>query len=196
MEHERSLAWARYSNGVSLLGNIALIQVLDPVVPLNEQNQRRARSPIALREKLDQMESSDFRRIALRQLEMVCNRLSAGFPLENKGFWLAKGGGASLSTTRDRTDGRFIGLHIDRWERRSLETISAARNRVCLNMGPDTRYLVFVSTNLRYIADLYNLDAANSCTTSHAQAYLRDHPEVPVYRVRVEPGEAYIAPTE
>jgi len=170
----------RYSSGRPLLGNIALIRVLDDVF----QSEQHNRGPMANR------------RAELRILDDVCKRLAGGALLENKGCWLSTGGGGSLSTTVDRRDGLRIGLHVDRWERRSLDTLSDARNRVCLNLGPNRRYFVFLPNDLREIADIYDLGFEDTFTTSHAKVFLRDHPDIPVFRLRLEPGEAYIAPTE
>jgi hypothetical protein len=111
-------------------------------------------------------------------------------------FKLLFGGGMSLSTTRERSNGKLTGLHIDRWEKRPLSSLSSARNRVCLNMGPHPRWLVFLAIDLHEIAALCGIDVTIPFTTSHAQTYLRRHPITPVYRLRIEPGEAYVAPTE
>ena len=212
---EQPIVWDRYSCGRPLLGNIALIRVLDAVLPsvqlgrgsfLNGPDATKpipslnhAQKPLSalpfdgLSIRLD---SPEVKNAALQKLSAVCKLLTGDSLLENKGCWLSKGEGKSLSTTIDRRDGLRIGLHVDHWEQRPLETLSAARNRVCLNLGPNPRYLVFISTNLDEIATRYNLNFADSFTTFHAKTFLRDYPTVPVFRLRIEPGEAYIAPTE
>jgi len=168
--------WTYYTTGNCLHHNIAVIRVIDSALLRDPLSERGA--------------------MTLDRLDAICRRLSPHAPLEHKGRWLAKGAGTSLSTTWDRNDQKFTGLHIDRWERKSLTSYKSARNRVCLNMGPRPRYLVFMTLDLLAIAARYGIDQTASITTSHAQIHLREHPIMPVYRLRIEPGEAYIAPTE
>ena len=212
---EGPIVWDHYNRGRPLLGNIAVIRVLDVVLPLEKDHQgsplvepnpthsikllrcvQDPRASLLLNWESNWLGSSDVKNAILQKLEEVCSGLAEGSLLENKGYWLSKGGGKSLSTTIDRSDGLRIGLHIDRWERRPLGTLASARNRVCLNLGPGSRYLVFAARDLQEIATRYNLTSRDFFTTRHAQTYLREHPEVPVFRLRIEPGEAYIAPTE
>jgi hypothetical protein len=184
---ERGRTWDRYEGGRCLHENLALVRVMDG-------------SALAEASGFECGPGQQGWRInwgmALEQLEAVCKRLCADSPIEHKGRWLAKGGGISLSTTWDRNDGNLTGLHIDRWERRPVGSSSSARNRVCLNLGPRSRYLVFVGIDLMELAARHGIDGTGLFMTSHAQTYLRQHPMTPVYRLRIEPGEAYVAPTE
>jgi hypothetical protein len=167
-------AWDLYHGDRCLHENIALVHVIGA----------RFVSKVSLRQ------------VVLDRLEAVCHQLCAGAPVEHRGRWLAKGGGTSLSTTIDRSDGKRIGLHIDQWERQPLASVRSARNRLCLNMGPGARYLVFVAVDLWDIAASCGVAPTNPFTTRKAQVYLRQHPMTNVYRLRIEPGEAYIASTE
>lgn len=211
---EGPIVWDYYNRGRPLPGNIAVVRVLDVVLPFEDyqgsalvepcpthsikllQCVQDPRSSLLLNWESNWLSSSEVKNAVLRKLEEVCSGLAEGSLLENKGCWLSQGGGKSLSTTIDRSDGLRIGLHIDRWERRPLGTLASARNRVCLNLGPGSRYLVFVATDIQEIAKQYNLTSEDFFTTRHAQTYLREHPAVPLFRLRIEPGEAYIAPTE
>jgi hypothetical protein len=188
-EAERSPVWERYEGGKCLRENLALVRVIDPF-------SKNPAPSSGLEGGAGQQGWPNDWRMALEQLEAVCMRLNADSPLEHKGRWLAKGGGTSLSTTWDRNDGRLTGLHIDRWERGPVASFSSARNRVCLNLGPRSRYLVFVPLDLPELAARSGIDRTGSFTTSHAQTYLRQNPMTPVCRLRIEPGEAYVAPTE
>lgn len=171
---ERGTAWQHYDDNNCLHDNIALVQVMDAKL----------------------LEAGDQSRVVLGALDAVCQRLGAGAPVEHKGRWLAKGSDISLSTTIDRTDGNRIGLHIDRWERRPLASVRFARNRLCLNMGPRPRYLVFLAVDVLETAASCGVAPSSPFTTRDAQAYLRQHPMTAVYRLRIEPGEAYVASTE
>lgn len=185
--------WDRYEGGKCLHGNVGLVRVIDARALLEAE--RKQLEPFGENPDCDPI-GNDTWRMALKLLDGVCGRLCEDTPLDHKGRWLAKGGGVSQSTTRDRSDGKLTGLHIDRWERRPLESLSSARNRVCLNMGPGPRWLVFMAIGLQEMAAHCAIEPPISFTTAHAQMYLRQHPLTPVYRLRIEPGEAYVASTE
>jgi hypothetical protein len=171
---ERATAWQYYDDNNCLHENIALVQVIDAKF----------------------LETDSPWQVVSGALECVCRQLGAGAPVEHKGRWLAKGSGLSLSTTIDRTDGNRIGLHIDQWERRPLGSVRSARNRLCLNLGPQSRYFVFLAIDVFETAASCGIAPDSRFTTREAQAYLRRHPMTVVYRLRIEPGEAYIASTE
>jgi hypothetical protein len=191
-ETERS-AWEHYQGGKCLLENIALIRILDAGAA---QEVLRYPAAFAVSSAGVGTENGERATAAFEQLATVCRRLAADSPLEHKGRWLAKGDGTSLSTTWDRRGGKLTGLHIDHWERRPWPTLRSARNRVCLNLGPRSRYLIFLAIDLRETAARCGIAPTRSFSTSDAQAYMREHPAIPVYRLRIEPGEAYVAPTE
>jgi len=211
---ERPAAWDLYSSGKCLLDNIALIKIFDVDPPHEKQKPRpttietyparrsslhnldEPRPTFALDGTPKQLESPDTRQMIQQEFIEVSKLLAEDASLEYKGGWLSKGGGRSLCTTIDHSVGLRVGLHVDRWEQRPLHTLSEARNRICLNLGPNPRYFIFVSTDLREIAAKYNFDFGKTFTTRHAKAYLRDDQNVPVHRLRIDPGEAYIAPTE
>lgn len=193
-ETEQATAWDRYENGGLLHENVALVRVVGADLLLDAEGSHLA--PSAPSTGGVSRPGGQVWHIALEQLDAICRRLCPDEALEHKGCWLAKGGGTSLSTTIDRRDRKLIGLHVDWWERRSLMSVSLARNRVCLNMGPRPRWFVFAAIDLLETAARCGIDPTISFTTSHAQAYLLQHPMTPIYRLRIEPGEAYVAPTE
>jgi len=208
--------WEYFEAGKCLHENLALIRVIDATdlqetylqkdsvqigVCRDERDTAvvasRAPSITSKRNEVDNEQGCpNVLRFAVEQLEALCRLLCPNSPLENKGRWLAKGHGMSLSTTWDRNDRKLTGLHIDRWERKPIGSCKSARNRVCLNMGPRHRYLVFTTIELSVLTERFRLDETVPVTTVHAQAYLREQPLTSVYRLRVEPGEAYVAPTE
>jgi hypothetical protein len=175
-----SEAWDCYKNKRPLRENIALIRVFS--APQNSAHSAQNKAVF-------QVQDSEC-------LDAMCRKLSMGCPLEHKGRWLATGGGASLSTTRERGNGQLIGLHIDRWERKPAAMLSGTRNRLCLNLGPHSRYLVYLAVDPRQIAASRGCAPTDFFTTADAQRYMREHPTVHVFRLRIDPGEAYIAPTE
>jgi hypothetical protein len=101
----------------------------------------------------------------------------------------------NLITTTTDENGSYLGLHLDNWDRLPLSDRRAARNRMCLNLGPGPRFLLVVPVS---IANLVSRFPHNNLLQHRSAVDLvfSDCPEVPVVRLRVEPGQAYIAATE
>ncbi|OII65510.1 hypothetical protein BJP40_00995 [Streptomyces sp. CC53] len=103
-----------------------------------------------------------------------------------------------LTTTDNYQDGRLIGLHLDNWDKLAYEQKPLGRRRLALNLGPGTRYII-----------LGALDAQAVCHAVHPNDYTSRYPHtddyrthvaaghpIQVIRIRLSPGEGYIAPTE
>ena len=122
-----------------------------------------------------------------------------GRPLEAFTLYRAEPGAIAVTRT-DRDDparARCVGLHVDSWEGASLRSREALRNRICVHLGRAPRSLLFVALTLPEMMRALGLpDAADHAVTLFTgHAFLRRYPDFPVTRVRLEPGEAYLAPT-
>lgn len=107
--------------------------------------------------------------------------------------------GPDMATTTDNHQGgRLLGLHLDNWDKLPCARRHTARRRLCLNLGPGTRYLVVGA-----------VDAQTVCRTVHPgergerhphtddyRAYVRQGRPIPLTRIRLDPGDGYLAPTE
>lgn len=102
------------------------------------------------------------------------------------------------TTTDNYRDGRLIGLHLDNWDKLTYEHKPSGRRRLALNLGPGTRYIT-----------LGVLDAQAVCRAVHPNDFSQRYPHTDDYRtyaadgyalhvirIRLAPGEGYIAPTE
>ncbi|KOU27938.1 hypothetical protein [Streptomyces sp. WM6368] len=102
------------------------------------------------------------------------------------------------TTTDNYEDGRLIGLHLDNWDKLPYADKHTGRRRICLNLGPGTRFIV-----------LGTLDAQSVCRTIHPDGHAHRYPHTQDYRdyvasgrplrvirIRLAPGEGYVAPTE
>ncbi|HKU44679.1 MAG TPA: radical SAM protein [Polyangiales bacterium] len=112
---------------------------------------------------------------------------------------------ASMRTvTKDKVSGRtehyYVGLHMDTWEAIPIWQRNLARNRICLNLGRDDRYLLFINLTMQKINDLLgHADLAQSNQyygTDLGHEFMQTYPAYPVTRLRIRPREAYIAPTD
>jgi uncharacterized protein len=139
-------------------------------------------------------------------------KAAAGYFLRHYHHPAAEADGASVTTgiavkrpglptvSIDQNTNRFIGLHLDDWHSFPLEQRHASPNRICVNLGLEDRFLLFIN---RPLAQMYQDITSAGCKirmtaggTPIARAFMRLFPGYPVLRVRIRPGEAYIAPTE
>jgi hypothetical protein len=122
------------------------------------------------------------------------------------GFYIKQPG---LKTVTTNQDGRFIGLHVDNWFRLPIGRRAQSPVRICANFGSCDRFLLFLNVT---VDDIYSADAVETqdgkrlewrkavvnlkTPTILARKFLRVFDYYPITRIRVKPGEAYIAPTE
>jgi hypothetical protein len=96
---------------------------------------------------------------------------------------------------------RYNGLHVDNWDQFDLDSLHLATNRICVNIGQDDRYFLFLPLSLMNIASALSekmgpdWDVPRRYTVIGRQ-FMERFPDVPVIRCRLAPGEAYVAPTE
>jgi hypothetical protein len=109
---------------------------------------------------------------------------------------------ANLKTvTVNRNIARYNGLHVDDWDRLHLDSRHLATNRICVNIGQDDRYFLFLPFSLMDIAKVLSEEMAPGWEvprryTMIGRQFMELFPEVPVIRCRLKRGEAYVAPTE
>lgn len=105
------------------------------------------------------------------------------------------------TVTFDKSQGAFVGLHVDSWDRLSADRQDWARNRITINLGREDRYFLFINLTLKEILSILNnadLDRVqrNDWQRDLRAEFMKQHPTYPAIKVRISPGEAYIAPTE
>ncbi|MCC3425532.1 MAG: hypothetical protein JGK12_16740 [Microcoleus sp. PH2017_01_SCD_O_A] len=105
-----------------------------------------------------------------------------------------------LSTaTIDNKRGCRNGLHTDSWDNLPLDKKQEATNRICVNLGRDSRYFLFVNLTEMDIFQMLGCSGADigkPWTRQLTYQFMQRYPEYPVVKLRIAPGEAYIAPTE
>lgn len=102
---------------------------------------------------------------------------------------------ASATVSVDPATGRRVGLHFDAWTDEDRPGAAADVWRLDVNFGPGDRHFVFVPFS---IADVrVRLDPHGASGARRVgKAFLQRYPGVPVCRVRLAPGIAYLAPVE
>ncbi|MEX2982819.1 hypothetical protein [Streptomyces sp. C36] len=101
------------------------------------------------------------------------------------------------TTTEDPATGRRLGLHVDNWDRLPYGARHEGRRRLCLNLGPGTRYLLLGDRDIEEIFRAVRPDPEQRYphTDDVRQYVVRGRP-LQCLRIRLEPGDGYIAPTE
>lgn len=108
------------------------------------------------------------------------------------------GGGLETVTVNPKT-GRYIGLHIDSWDGTTYDERRNARTRISVNVGSAPRYLLVLNMPYDQGADLIKASLSlNTLPSTHRvlPALFMLFPEIPVLRIRIKPGEAYVADTD
>jgi hypothetical protein len=148
------------------------------------------------------MKSSDFKRLSKGFSTLLRDHsLYADPPTETLGISVRPPGLAT--TSLHPTTGFKVGLHLDGWDRRGYRARDLCRNRICVNIGEEDRFFLFcnvtVTTIVMIVAILLGLNETNWSYIS-SSALIRHFfdlfPNYPVIRVRLAPGEFYIAPPE
>ncbi|MFF4416418.1 hypothetical protein ACFYY8_28180 [Streptosporangium sp. NPDC001559] len=102
-----------------------------------------------------------------------------------------------LTSTEDPSTERRIGLHIDNFDRRNYPDRHLSRRRLCLNLGPGTRYLLVGDRDIMEICRALGQDQEQHCPhTDDVRQYIAAGHPLRCLRIRLEPGQGYIAPTE
>jgi hypothetical protein len=136
----------------------------------------------------------DFETVA-GDLESVCH---LGAPLHFIGAG-SNPAGLQTVTIDQRSGGRFTGMHLDSWDNLDLAERHRSSNRICVNIGQESRYFLFVPIALMDMPQIVAERLAGvepPPSTSLDRLFVELCADVPVVRCRLAPGEAYIAPTE
>lgn len=122
-----------------------------------------------------------------------------------KPFCVSRGGFQVLGTdmqkagletaTFDPKENCYVGLHLDSWDRLPLTQRNEARNRICINLGRDDRFLLFINLTL---IDMFKVFKPEDIRSHYdlGEKFMKYYPAYPVVKLKISPKEAYIAPTE
>lgn len=96
---------------------------------------------------------------------------------------------------------KFLGIHNDGTQLMTIENAHTFGNRISINLGKDTRYLLFVNLSLK---EAYNMlseklaaEELAKVNVSNIPKYFFAHfPDYPVIRIQQKPYQYYIAATD
>lgn len=98
------------------------------------------------------------------------------------------------TVTRESHRRSHIGMHVDSWDALPLSLRTRSFPRICINLGAEARFFYFVDVPLMTAAELS--DATDAEVRTIPRRFLTRHPHYPVTRLRIDPGEAYLAWTD
>jgi hypothetical protein len=108
-----------------------------------------------------------------------------------------------LPTTTPRESPELLGLHIDSvYIGVPLQERKYSPGRICINLGLNDRYLLFVSLDVGQIQQVLTdnhidfIEPMGQSTHNFRRAFMTNFAHVPVIKLRIRPGEAYLAPVE
>jgi len=104
--------------------------------------------------------------------------------------------GDKTTVTINRATGDHIGLHLDSFYAKTIASRRLCPTRISINVGSKTRRLLFVNLPIDEITKRVGADGNERETEPLIKSFFASNPEYPVVSMPVEPGEAYIAPTE
>lgn len=104
------------------------------------------------------------------------------------------------NVTVNTKNGCMTGLHLDSWDRIDIDKLDTATNRICVNIGMQDRYFLFINLSASSLSDLVQKATTINPSTigknELCDLFFRHYGHWPVIKLRIKPFEAYIAPTE
>jgi hypothetical protein len=146
------------------------------------------------RESYDQLASRELTISALKScFADLAPYIDRGCQLKALGFAIGEPGIPTVATDPLRR----AGLHVDNWDDDWDGT--TLRNRLHLNLGCESRHFLFINVLVQDFPVGPEIPAGpgvGTPSTRLGHAFMRGSPEYSVVRVRIDPGEAYLAPTD
>lgn len=107
------------------------------------------------------------------------------------GLTESRAGGPTITRDNQQPGRPKVGLHVDSWDGPEIADRAQRSQRICINLGCSYRFLLFINRPVTELDGTFPADVNKT-----VRKFLREHRDYPVVAVRVNAGEAYIAPTE
>jgi hypothetical protein len=96
---------------------------------------------------------------------------------------------------------KFLGIHNDGTQLMTIDTAHEFGNRISINLGKDSRYLLFVNLPLKEAHNmlkekLSEAEIANVNVSNIPEYFFKYFPDYPVIRIQQKPYQYYIAATD
>jgi hypothetical protein len=100
-----------------------------------------------------------------------------------------------ITTAYDNQNHGYVGLHVDSFYGKDALYRNDSPNRISINIGPEDRYFMFMNLTMPQIYERMGHPVSGE-VNELIRLFMAAHPDYPVIRVRLAPGEAYVAPSE
>lgn len=104
------------------------------------------------------------------------------------------------TATTNKHKKTYLGLHMDSWDTYPWHQRHLARNRICLNLGEEMRYFLFINLSAQKIISMIETKLKRTLESFGAvylpHLFFDCFSYYEVIKIGLEPGEYYIAPTE
>lgn len=111
-------------------------------------------------------------------------------------FWLP----TNIRTVgRQESTKKHMGLHLDSGTTLPIQEYHHAPNRVCINIGKSTRYLLMINKTAKQLLTMIGEKMETTSIKNQEdimKAFFKYYPDYPVIKIALSPFEAYIAPTD
>ncbi|EDP96250.1 hypothetical protein U8527_09070 [Kordia algicida OT-1] len=93
---------------------------------------------------------------------------------------------------------KYMGMHNDGTQFMTLHTTYKHGNRICINLGEETRYFLYINLSMIQVHNMLKevTDISKVNVYNVAETFFKHFPDYPVIRMAQEPGQYYIAPTD
>ncbi|KZS42827.1 hypothetical protein AWE51_15780 [Aquimarina aggregata] len=93
---------------------------------------------------------------------------------------------------------KYMGLHNDGTQYMTLHTTHKFGNRICINIGEETRYFLYVNLSMIQVHNMLKekTDVTKVDVYNVAETFFKYYPDYPVIKIKQEPFQYYIAPTD
>lgn len=103
----------------------------------------------------------------------------------------------SSTTTVNEAIGLRIGIHVDNFDKLPFDQRATGRRRLGVNFGPGHRYLLIGSIDVQDVCMANNPEQpARYPHSDDIRRYVAAGRTLRLLRIRLDPGQGYIAPTE
>jgi hypothetical protein len=166
----------------------SLAAVFDAFDFKNATNNNDARQKIASNQQMAPLLDKELKSYVDQFLREQRNMRVLGiFALENN----------QLSVAAEKTTMLPLGLHFDDSIGFSISEIEGKPGRVSFNLGRQPRYLYFINLHLSTILEMARQEGFEAKDEYELAEFFFDrHPDYPIIRLTIHPGEAYFAPTD
>ena len=123
---------------------------------------------------------------------------TAGHEVEFHRLSVIPSGRYTTSINLNRDEFEYLGMHIDHSTGFEIDTAHESRNRICINIGNEDRYLYVINLSLKSIREMLSIyvDADSIHVENIGDYFFKYFPDYPVLKIRQAPYEYYIAPTD